>query len=214
LAQGTDHEHSFAKRSLLIDHALHGTEGLVSVIGARATVARGVAEKTMDLVQQKLDDRPVCPATERERIYGGHFNNFASLVAEIRQQLPEGSRHAATALAHNYGSEYAQVFNCAADATQLEPIGNSNVIAAELVHAIRHEMARTLTDIVVRRTELGSGGHPGDAALSQAAAIAGAEFGWDPQQTAAELSAAERLLRQCGPWNFVEHLAAEEARTA
>ena len=42
---------SYGKRSQLIDHqAVHGTKGLVTMIGVRYTTARGVAERAVDLV--------------------------------------------------------------------------------------------------------------------------------------------------------------------
>ena len=210
-AQGPDNEHSFAKRSLLIDHSKDGTNGLVTVIGARATVARGVAEKTMDLVQRKLGARVTRSDTHREPVHGGRFGNFADLVDEISQQLPNESKHAAVAIAHNYGSDYRAVLECAADPEYLNPIGNTNVIGAEVVHAIRCEMARSLADIVFRRTELGSGGAPGQDAIDQAANIASKEFGWDKEEMADQVRTVDHILRQGGQWNFVDQLAQEEA---
>jgi glycerol-3-phosphate dehydrogenase len=53
------------------------------------------------------------------------------------------------------------------------------VIGAELVRAVRSEMAITLADAVIRRTPIGALGCPNDAALDCAAAIVGAELGWD-----------------------------------
>ena len=50
------------------------------------------------------------------------------------------------------------------------------VIGAELVWAVRHEMAMTLADAVVRRTPLGALGHPGEAAAARAAAILAANW--------------------------------------
>jgi glycerol-3-phosphate dehydrogenase len=210
-AQGPENEHSFAKRSLLIDHAKDGIDGLVTIIGARATVARGAAEKTMNLVQRKLGERVTRSNTDRERLHGGRFSDFAALVDEIEQQLPDEGKHAAKALAHNYGSEYREVLECAAESTYRNAIGNTNVIAAEVIHAIRFEMAKTLTDIVFRRTELGSGGDPGQDAVHQAAKIASAEFGWDKDEMADQIQTVEKILRQGGPWNFVDQLAQTEA---
>ena len=210
-AQGPDNEHSFAKRSLLIDHSKDGTNGLITVIGARATVARGVAEKTMDLVQRKLGARVTRSDTHREPVHGGRFGNFADLVDEISQQLPNESKQAAVAIAHNYGSDYRAVLECAADPEYLSPIGNTNVIGAEVVHAIRCEMARSLADIVFRRTELGSGGAPGQDAIDQAANIASKEFGWDKEEMADQVRTVDHILRQGGQWNFVDQLAQEEA---
>jgi len=210
-AQGSDTEHSFAKRSLLIDHSKDGVDGLVTVIGARATVARGVAEKTMNLVQRKLGERVRPSNTHQERIHGGRFDNFAALVDEIRQQLPTGGKQAAVALAHNYGSEYRAVLDCAPDPVFWNVLGSSNVIGAEIVHAIRFEMAKSLSDIVFRRTELGSGGDPGQDAINEAAMIASKEFGWNKEEMADQLQAVEQILRQGGEWNFVDQLAQTEA---
>jgi len=210
-AQGSDTEHSFAKRSLLIDHSKDGVDGLVTVIGARATVARGVAEKTMNLVQRKLGERVRPSNTHQERIHGGRFDNFAALVDEIRQQLPTGGKQAAVALAHNYGSEYRAVLDCAPDPVFWNVLGSSNVIGAEIVHAIRFEMAKSLSDIVFRRTELGSGGDPGQDAINEAATIASKEFGWNKEEMADQLQAVEQILRQGGQWDFVDQLAQAEA---
>ncbi len=41
----------------------------------------------------------------------------------------------------------------------------------EILHAVEHEAAITLADAVIRRTEAGSAGHPGDDALAAAAAV-------------------------------------------
>jgi glycerol-3-phosphate dehydrogenase len=212
-AQGSDIEHSFAKRSLLIDHARDGIEGIVTIIGARATVARGAAEKAMNLVQRKLGEKIRRSPTETERIYGGKFDSFGTLVEEIRGQLPDDSKVAAKSIAHNYGSGYAAMLECASDPSLHNTLGGSNVIGAEIIHAIRHEMAQSLSDIVLRRTELGSGGNPGDNAIEQAAKIAAIEFGWDDAETNSQVSAVQTILRQGGPWIFVDRLPQEETST-
>src|SRR5207253_5765680 len=66
--------------------------------------------------------------------------------------------------------------------------GRPNV-GAEVIHAIREEMACTLADIVIRRTELGAAGHPGKEVVAACARIAAGDLGWDAdrhdRQTAA-----------------------------
>ena len=48
---------SFGKRSLLIDHLkINSLNGLISLIGVRATVARGMAEKVIDLISKKINN--------------------------------------------------------------------------------------------------------------------------------------------------------------
>jgi glycerol-3-phosphate dehydrogenase len=208
-AQGSAKEHSFAKRSLIIDHAEHGVHGLVSVVGARATVARSIAEKIMNLVQQKMDDRITPSNTHELPIHGGNFEDFSAIVDAVRLELPDTSKHAAAAIAHNYGSDFMAIFDCAEEPKLRQAIGNSSVIRAEVVHAVRNEMARTLADIVLRRTELGSGGDPGQEEIAEAAEIAAKELSWGEEQRQSEVRSLNEMLKKCGPWNIVEHLPQE-----
>jgi glycerol-3-phosphate dehydrogenase len=67
------------------------------------------------------------------------------------------------------------------------------VIGAELVWAVRHEMAITLADVVIRRTPIGALGYPGDAAIEKAASIVGAELSWSPERTLDEIAGVRAL---------------------
>lgn len=46
------------------DHAAHGVEGLVSIIGGKATTLRAMAEKTADVVCRKLGRESICRTKE------------------------------------------------------------------------------------------------------------------------------------------------------
>jgi glycerol-3-phosphate dehydrogenase len=61
------------------------------------------------------------------------------------------------------------------------------VDAAQVIHAVRREMAHTLADIALRRTPLAMLGPPPDAALRRCAAIAGELLGWDEARRAREI---------------------------
>jgi glycerol-3-phosphate dehydrogenase len=50
-----------------------------------------------------------------------------------------------------------------------------------------------LSDIVIRRTGLGSSGRPPAAALAASARIAAAELGWDTARAAEEIAAVDRV---------------------
>ncbi len=65
-------------------------------------------------------------------------------------------------------------------------------IGAQVVHAVRHEMALHLDDVVFRRTGLGTLGHPGVPAIKQAAELMRAELGWDETELANEISGTVR----------------------
>ena len=64
---------------------------------------------------------------------------------------------------------------------------------AQLVHAVRSEMAITLRDVVLRRTPLGALGDPGDEALARAAAIIGVELGWSDDRRREEIADVKRF---------------------
>jgi glycerol-3-phosphate dehydrogenase len=58
-----------------------------------------------------------------------------------------------------------------------------------VMHAVRDEMAQTLSDVVIRRTGLGAAGHPGDAIARDVAARMRGELSWSDEKTQAELAA-------------------------
>jgi glycerol-3-phosphate dehydrogenase len=64
----------------------------------------------------------------------------------------------------------------------------SAVPKAEVVHAVREEMAQKLADVVFRRTDLGTGRHPGEAALMQCAKLTASELGWNESRLRQELA--------------------------
>jgi len=66
---------------------------------------------------------------------------------------------------------------------------DSPVIGAQLIHAVRKEMALTLADVVLRRTPLGALGPPGSDAIESAAAIVGGELGWSAERRQHEIAA-------------------------
>jgi glycerol-3-phosphate dehydrogenase len=69
-------------------------------------------------------------------------------------------------------------------------------VGAEIVYAIRSEMAVTLADLVVRRTELGAMGRPHGEMVKAMAWIASGELGWDQARLAAELASLDAFYRQ------------------
>ncbi len=97
-------------------------------------------------------------------------------------------------LAKNYGSESSRILGYAAQRPELARTvaGSQEVLRAELLHGIREEMAQSLGDLVFRRTNLGTTGHPGRESLDDCAGIAAAEFGWDGPRIAREMEAVER----------------------
>ena len=188
---------NLAKRALLTDHARDGLEGLISVLGVKYTTARLVAEQTIDLVFRKLGIRYPKSVTATRPVYGGAIERFEKFVSQEVATRPSGVemetiRH----LIEQYGSEYQSVLRLVQENPVLgQPLSESTlVIGAEVVHAVRFEMAQKLADVVFRRTELGTSGNPGEDCLKSCARIMAQELGWDEEKVQRELQEVERVF--------------------
>lgn len=186
---------SFGHRSQVIDHArAHGVEGLLTLIGVRATTARGMAAAAVDRIQQRLGWKQRDVDSTRVPIYGGDFDSFEELVARARKSAPlDIDDQMARCLCRNYGSQWAKVL-ALADQVPLKPpaIDGSHVLQCEVLHAVRHEMARKLSDVVLRRTDLGSGKMPSRRAVSTCAALMADELGWNGRKVQNEIADLRR----------------------
>ena len=99
------------------------------------------------------------------------------------------------ALIYNYGSQYDEVLKYMDENENLgETVGNSTIIKAEIIHAIREEMPQKLEDIVFRRTDLGTAGYPGENALLECAYLTGKELEWDEKKRGKELQEVRRIF--------------------
>lgn len=184
--------HAFGKRSAVVDHQRdHGLGGLVTVVGVRATAARRVASEVVDVAERQLD-APTRPApTDTVPLAGAHFDSFASLAERIGgvTGLDPGSRRCLS-LARNYGSEFPHVWSLvdevSRDAGRAD--GPPSLTRAEILHAIRREMAVTLEDVLLRRTEIGTACPPDEAAIEAAAELLVHELGRDGDRVAEEVA--------------------------
>ncbi len=188
---------SLVKQYRVYDHTKDdGIEGLVSVVGVKYTEARGVAEKVVDVLFEKLGKKPSTCVTPVTHVYGGkidRFNDFLSQEAKkgIWGLDEEVIRH----LVYNYGSEYSGVVKYIDENPRWgqKITSASQVIKAEIVHGIREEMALKLSDAVLRRTELGSTGDPGDEALKTCASIMAKELDWDEARVQKEIEEVKTI---------------------
>jgi glycerol-3-phosphate dehydrogenase len=92
----------------------------------------------------------------------------------------------------NYGTEYHNVLRYVERAELPEALA---VLRAEIRYAVKHEMAQTLADVVLRRTELGSVAPPSESYLRFAARVMRAEFGWTNERVLREIDAVQAHYR-------------------
>lgn len=178
------------------DEQVREREGLITVAGTKYTTARAVAERVTDLAFQKLQ-RPAVPCrTAAMPLPGGGLRDVAATIAAARRE--HDARLPSDTIPHlvaAYGTRYSEVLEVAAQRPEWRArvADDSPVIGAELVWAVRREMAITLNDAVIRRTPLGAMGYPGDAAAERAAEIVGGELGWSEERKRGEIEALGRF---------------------
>jgi glycerol-3-phosphate dehydrogenase len=176
---------------VVIDHQKKDNiQGLISVLGVKYTTARVVAEKAIDLAVNKLSIKAKNCATNRTPVHGGMIDNFYSFIQQAKVDSSdllddETIEH----LVYTYGSSYKDLLGYINEQPVLvERLdSNSSVTKAEIVHAIRQEMAVTLADVIQRRTELGSAGLPSITVLHKCAEVMGNELGWSLEQQSQEI---------------------------
>jgi glycerol-3-phosphate dehydrogenase len=184
--------------SQVLDHAADGVAGAISVVGAKYTTARAVAERTAAIVARTLGTSLRPSRTATTGLPGAGIADHEALAIETTRRLGvalplPAIRH----LTQRYAEQAAVIVQLIAERPdRAAPVAEGTpTIAAEVIHAIRYEAAMTLADIVLRRTTLGAAGHPGAGAIDACAAAAAEECGWDAARVRQEIAAVEDAYR-------------------
>jgi glycerol-3-phosphate dehydrogenase len=163
---------------------LYETSSMITITGGKLTTWRRMAKMAVDrLVDRDARDAP-CRTHE---IPLGQAVDAAQLPRV--EGVPEATYEA---LAGRYGYPAKAVLGIAADRSELaQPVVDGLPdLLAEVVYAARHEQARSLGDVLLRRTRLGLLAARGITDPAAARRVAGAlapELGWDETRIAAEL---------------------------
>jgi len=163
--------------------------GVVTVTGGKLTTYRKMAQDTVDAVVDRLGESP-----RRRRCI---TKSLPLIGATTKTRDPVALAQPQARLLSRYGTEYAAVLAVADGRPELlEPaVAGLPYTGAELVYAAREEMARTLDDVLSRRTRamIQRAQASMDAAAAVAALIA-PDMGWDEQEAADQ---AARFIESC-----------------
>lgn len=193
----TPTELSFGKESRVIDHqAAHGVSGLVSLVGIRFTTARADAARALELLLRQLPRARPDVATSRLRVPGGDIEDFAAFQSQALRAKPAGlDPLSLCALLRNHGTKYGEVLRCGDPGADMAAnIPDTTTLLAEIRYAIEREMAVKLDDVVMRRTDMAAGSHPGRRALQAAALEMARHLKWPADRMHEEIAATERTL--------------------
>lgn len=180
----------------ILDHAPHGAPGAMTVVGVKFTTARAVGARAAGAAARTLGTPSRATDTDRAILPGAGIADHEALAIETARAVglelaPPIIRHITTI----YGDRCAAIVRLMAEKTdwRMPLVPGRPTVGAEVIHAMRNESACTLADIVIRRTELGAMGHPGDDMLKAIANVAAEELGWDAGQQANEIAAVDEF---------------------
>ncbi len=192
----TEGTYESSRKYEIHDNASEGFDGLITVEGGKYTTSRHLAQSVLEMVEKKLNRRPVDPITEKDFLYGCDIKDMEAFMDDMKSRYKNFSTQTIEYLGKNYGTESAAVFELAGKEKNLaELISEDGQIMASVVYALRNESARTLNDILFRRTGVGNIGHPGEDILDKVAHTAAKELSWDHGKLDQELKIADAALR-------------------
>lgn len=130
------------------------SSGLISIMGGKWTTYRAMAEDTINVVQEFIGD-PVTPSTTAEYLLSGsrgwNSEYWRTLILEYGVPQPVAQH-----LVQKFGTNATRVLDLAkVDADLALPlVPGFATLRAEVLYAIRYEMATTIEDVLMRRSGL------------------------------------------------------------
>jgi glycerol-3-phosphate dehydrogenase len=194
-------EGAVTRRHMVVNHARRGEAvGLYSVVGGKLTTYRELAEHAVNLIERAQGKEPGKSRTASMPLAGAPVDQDwqafrAQFLATSRLPL-QTSEH----LLRVYGVCAAEIAGYATE-RGLETVidAESGMIAAEVTWAFERESARTLADVVARRTMTGLDPRVGIGPDAAIATVAQAELGWNQERADQEVAAYRKWVKRYQP---------------
>jgi len=176
------------------DNAVDGIEGMITIEGGKYTTSRGLAQEVLRLVARKLKRTIIDSVSDNLYLSGCEIRDMRQFMIRQHLNYRDFTRNTIEYISRNYGTESKIVFQIARDDPRYaEVVSHDGEILAEVVYAITNECARTLRDIMLRRTGIGTLGNPGKDIIDKVTAIAATMLNWNALRIAEEQSSLMKV---------------------
>jgi glycerol-3-phosphate dehydrogenase len=184
------HEQEITRRHFVHEHS--EVSGLISLIGGKLTTYRSLAKQTVDLCFERLGRTSVScetgtnplPGAEASSNSGDIFGGLSSRTSDRLQKI--------------YGSRSRKLLTLVREHPELldsfDP--ESGAIGAEVVFAFQSELAKTLSDCLMRRSMVGLNSTCGLNCVEGAAKIAQKYLGWSVDRARLETDNYRRYVQR------------------
>jgi glycerol-3-phosphate dehydrogenase len=192
----TEETYRSSRKYEIHDHRAEGLEGLITVEGGKWTTSRHLAEKVVDRLWRTTGLAVGRSISDRIYLADCRIRDTAAFIRRVRAENPDFDGDLAAYIGRLYGNAHGEILALARRHPELaEPLSVGGDILAQAVYAARHEMAHTLTDIVLRRTGIATLGNPGRAVLERVAAAVAGELAWDAARIGQEVEKTMAILQ-------------------
>lgn len=175
--------------------------GLFWVQGVKLTTARATAENVINRVANYLRTDVSPSRTSVTAIYGGEISNYDSFEKDCFKKLSEScSTETIMRLIRNYGANINAIMRLCEKKPSLFQLvpGTSDTIKAELEFIVDNEMVFTLSDLILRRTDLGSFDCPQKETIEYCADFITEYFNWDTEKRTENI---KQLMQHYPDWS-------------
>ena len=171
--------------------------GFVSIAGGKYTTYRIMARDVIDLAVNELRKLSSESVTEKLPLIGA--DGYFALVQQIERIADESGLDSQTVthLLNRYGSLISEILDLIKEVPSLGKKLDSDLpyIKAEIYYAVSHEGARTVDDVISRRTRIAFEAHNQGLDLADAIAeIIAPVLGWSTKERRASVAAYESLV--------------------
>jgi glycerol-3-phosphate dehydrogenase len=171
------------KNSSFVEHVQQNFSGVISIRGVKFTTAPYIAGEVVDCIKRKLQPR------EDIQNRSGSAQGSGALKGDKDTVFP--------LLEARYGQRAAQVLSYTqeSEGKDIWIDEMSGLLKAEVRYLIHEEMVCRLSDIVLRRTGIGTAERPSRDLMEKIAVFMGNIFAWDESRRLEEIDEVMRRYR-------------------
>ena len=175
---------SITRKHILHDHTKEGVSNLISLIGGKLTTYRNVGEEMVDAAFKKMKKKHQPCKTDKVALPGCIVAGDAKIHEAIAKYGDRLAPETINYLFSIYGARATNVLELTQENLELATNISSHLpdIKAQIVYAVREEMAHNLVDILRRRTTLATKGNYGLDLLPTVTKILSEYCGWSQEK--------------------------------
>ena len=171
-----DATYGLSRGSEIYDHGKEdGVFGLISALGGKWTTARRLGEHAVDLAFENLGRTPPHKRSADTILSCSPRQELSVFMDEMRAAFPDVETAQLDVLSRLYGRLLPHMM--ASDVNGLGAL-DDDILAKRVVFALDHEMAVTLSDVVLRRLVEGQMGQLGAKQIDAIAGYMAARLNW------------------------------------